>query len=535
MKILIQKGTIIDGTGKAPFIGDIALENDQIVDIQSHIDPTGYQIFSAEGFIVSPGFIDTHTHSDRTIFEAPYAQSHIFQGVTTVFPCQCGIGPFPITEEHKAELKSYLDTFLGSLPDDSLPWTDFEEFASYLEKLPLGVNIAPLAAHGALRISVIGPEDRPATQQELNEMTSILETSLHQGAWGLTLGLVYPPGSFATKEELISLGKILARYDAPLSTHVRNENAHLLKSIDEMIQVGRESRSPILISHLKAIGAPNWGSAVIGLEKIIQARQSGLKIWADQYPYEATSTALSVLAPAWSHDGGIPALINRLKDPNLTEQLLEAIKLEMNIRGGADKVKIAVIKNPANQRWIGQSISEIATELKLSPEETVRHLLIEEGGKVNAIYFSLSDLDLEKIITSSIVAVGSDGYALDIEKHSNQNVHPRAYGPFPRVLGHYVREKKLLSLEAAIWKMTGLAAEIYGLPDRGILKSGYKADIVIFDAQTIEDKATFINPHQYPVGVEAVFVNGVLTTHHGKLTGQHSGKVLKKTYSKREG
>ena len=301
-----------------------------------------------------------------------------------------------------------------------------------------------------------------------------------------------------------------------------------MQSVEEAIQLGKDSGVRVQVSHLKAIGKPYWGQGLSALHRIEEARAEGVDIWADQYPYEATATSLSALLPGWVQDGGIEALLARLNDPGLREKILTSIQQEMTVRGGPERIKISVVKTAANQAWVGKTLHDVATARTIDAAEAVRQLLAEEGAKINAVYFSLGEVDLAGIMKSPIVTVGSDGQVMNPERDKAENVHPRSYGTFPRVLGRYVRDKQWLSLELAIYKMSGLPAQILGLPDRGLVKAGYKADLTIFDPQKVIDKADFSNPHQYPEGIVHVLVNGTMAVRDSKLTGGGRGEVLRK-------
>ena len=480
------------------------------------------------GLVVAPGFIDIHTHTDRKIFDNPMGDSKVMQGVTTDVTSNCGIGPFPACECRFADLESYLGTLSGSLPAGGVTWTDFNGFAAAVEKVEPGMNLAMLAAQGAVRIAAIGWDDRPPTPTEMAQMQELLDESLQQGAWGMSTGLVYPPGSFAKPDELVELAKVIAKHETLYTSHIRGESATLMNSIEEAITLSRQSGARVQVSHLKAIGKPFWGQGMDALRRIEAARAEGVDIWADQYPYEATATSLAALVPGWAQDGGIAALLRRLEDPGLRERILTAIDSEMAVRGGPDRVKISVVKTPQNQQWVGKTIQDVAAARQLPAGETVRQLLIEEAAKINAVYFSLGEVDLNGIMQSPLVAVGSDGQVMNPERDSTENVHPRSYGTFPRVLGRFVREKNLISLELAVHKMSGLPAKILRLPDRGLIKAGMQADLAVFNPATVIDKADFGNPHQYPEGIPYVFVNGTVAVRDSRLTGAGRGEVLRK-------
>lgn len=344
----------------------------------------------------------------------------------------------------------------------------------------------------------------------------------------MSTGLIYPPGSFAATPELVELAGVLAAYKAVYASHIRGESKTLPAAVEEAVSIAAASGARVLISHLKAIGQPFWGQGRAALDRLAEARSQGVDVWADQYPYEATSTSLTALLPGWVQDGGPAAMLWRLADADLHSRIRQAVREEMAVRGGPERVRIASLRTAANGKYVGRTVAELAWDRLLAPEDAVVALLKEEGGAVEAIYFSLSSEDLEGIIGSDFVAVGSDGSGLDPARDGGKMVHPRNYGTFPRVLGHYVRERGLLPLEAAVRKMTALPAAIFGIRDRGLLKQGYMADVVVFDSERIRDRADFSNPHQYPEGIEYVFVNGAPAVAAGSLTGDGRGEVLRK-------
>lgn len=526
--VVIRGGMVADGLGAPLYQADIAIQGDRIAAIGKDICESAERVIDAEGLVVAPGFIDIHTHTDCTIFHNPLSDSKVLQGVTTEVIGNCGIGSFPVSPERASLLAEYLAMHEQAVTAEELTWLDFTQYAQHLAEPGLGVNLVPLVAHGTLRIAVVGFEDRQPTLPESERMCSLLQTALRQGAWGLSTGLIYPPGSFAQTEELIALAKVAAAEDALFTSHVRGESTTLLQAIDEMIAIGEQSRARIQVSHLKAIGQTNWGKGKQALCKIIAARAKGIDIAADQYPYAASSTSLTALVPQWAHAGGVDSLVERLAAPELHDRLVGEIGLEMRIRGGPERVMIASVISAGNAGFVGSAIKDVAQAWDCSAEDAVMRLLWQERGGVGAVYFSLSDDDIDAIMVSDIVAVGSDGRGLNIVRDAATATHPRSYGTFARVLGHYVRERQLLPLETAIYKMTALPARRLRLSDRGRIQVGLAADLAIFNPATVADLADFKQPHRYAQGVEQVLVNGQLVVKDGQLTGNTPGKVLQK-------
>ncbi len=526
--LLIRGALVIDGSNSEPFRGDVAIENGTITDVSPSIKGGGKTVIEADGLIVAPGFIDIHSHTDLTIFRHPLAESKAMQGVTTEVIGNCGIGAFPIDHDQRGILIDYLKMHGFHLPPSGLSWNDFTQYADQLDHIGLGLNLAPLVAHGALRIATLGAEDRIPSNQELLSMKRLLAYSLEQGAWGLSTGLIYPPGSFAKTEELVELAKTAADYGALYTSHIRGEGATLMEALDEAIRIGEKGGVRVEVSHLKAMGKDNWGRGKEALLKLEEARENGVDIAADQYPYEATSTALAALVPQWAQAGGPSELLRRLASPEMTGRLRTEILGEMNARGGPSRIVIAEIGSARNIELSGKNISQIAQLWNCSPEMAVMRLLKEEKAAVEAIYFSLSDEDVAAILSSDQVAVGSDGMGMNAKEDSGKSTHPRSYGTFPRVLGVYTREKGYLSMAKAIHKMTGLVAGRIGLKNRGLIKPGFIADLVLFDPLAIQDRSTFDHPHQYATGVIYVWVNGCPIVREGIITGNTPGRVLRK-------
>jgi N-acyl-D-amino-acid deacylase len=525
---LIRGALVIDGSNREPFRGDIAIENGMITDVSPSIKDGGKAVVEADGLVVAPGFIDIHSHTDLTIFKHPLAESKALQGVTTEVVGNCGIGAFPVNDERKAVLIDYLKMHEFHLPSYGLSWNNFTQYADQLDRIGLGLNLAPLVAHGALRIAILGAEDRFPSEKELGSMKNLLTDSLEQGAWGLSTGLVYPPGSFAKTEELVDLARIVAHHGAIYTSHIRGEGATLMEALDEAICIGKKSGVRVEVSHLKAMGKDNWGRGKEALLKLEKARQGGVDIAADQYPYEATSTSLTALVPQWAQAGGVSELLKRLASPETAERLQMEILREIDKRGGPSRIVIAGIGSAKNIELSGKNVSQIAALWNCPPEMTVMRLLREEKAAVGAVYFSLSGEDVAAILSSDQVSVGSDGMGMNAEEDLGKSTHPRSYGTFPRILGVYAREKGTLSMAKAIHKMTGLVAGRVGLKNRGFIEPGFTADLVLFDPMTIQDRSTFEHPHQYAAGVVYTWVNGCPTVQEGKITGNTPGRVLRK-------
>lgn len=526
--LLIRGALVIDGSNRKPYRGDIAIENDMITEISSSIKGGAKAVIEADGLVAAPGFIDIHSHTDLTVFRQPLAESKALQGVTTEVIGNCGIGCFPVNDGRKAILHDYLKMHECYLPSGGLSWNDFTQYADRLDRVGLGINLAPLVAHGALRIAILGAEDRTPGNEESERMKDLLIDSLEQGAWGLSTGLIYPPGSFAKTEELVDLARILARYGALYSSHIRGEGTTLMKALDEAIHIGKKSGVRVEVSHLKAMGKENWGRGEEALLKLEKARQEGVNIAADQYPYEATSTSLTALVPHWAHAGGVHELLKRLASPETEEQLRMEILREMEERGGPGRIAIAGIGSAKNVELSGKNISQIAALWNCAPEIAVMRLLREERAAVGATYFSLSDEDVTAILSSDQVSVGSDGMGMNEREDVGKSTHPRSYGTFPRILGLYVREKGTLSMTKAIHKMTGLNAGRVGVKDRGFIRPGFMADLVLFDPMIIQDRSTYEHPHQYAAGVVYTWVNGCPVVQGGRITGNTPGRVLRK-------
>jgi len=525
--LVIKNGKIVDGTGNPWFKADIGIKNGKIVKIGRIDESQGQEVINAENLVVAPGFIDMHAHDDLIFFDDLFNKPKLYQGVTTVVCGNCGISPAPVNRKTLDVLKSYIDILSKRV---SFEWITYGDYLRKLEDLgSLGTNFIGLVGHGTLRIAVMGMEARDPSQEELEEMKNLLAKSLEDGAFGMSTGLIYPPGCYSKTEEIIELSRVVSKYGGYYATHMRNESNAVLESITEAIRIGREAGVPVEISHLKVTGKPNWGKALEMLKLIERAREEGIDVTADAYPYTAGSTYLASILPPWAHEGGEEKLKERCKDPKTRAKLREFIEKRDDWenfvkQAGWDGIIIAY--SPSHPEFEGKSIVEIAKLMQKDPYDVVFDIIAEDGLKAMMIIFVMNESDVEKIISHPYVMIGTDGLDIGVGKP-----HPRAYGTFPRVLKVYVKEKGLITLEEAIRKMTSLPAQKLKLRDRGLIREGFWADIVIFDPKLISDEATYKEPRRKPKGIKYVIVNGVVEVEDGELTGKRGGRVLRRASS----
>jgi len=526
--LLLRAATVVDGTGGPSRRADVALDGARIAAVAPDVEGRAEKVIDAGGLVLAPGFIDLHSHTDTTIFRTPDAFSKAYQGVTLEVVGNCGLGAFPVAGGGTDDLADFLRLHDFHLPETGFGWHDFAGYADAIERSGTGVNLAPLVGHAPLRIAAMGMENRKPTPPELERMKQLLAGALRQGAWGLSTGLIYPPGSFADTSEIVELAKVLAVHDALYASHIRDEGDGVLAALAETIAIGEKSGARVQVSHLKRLGKKNWGRYGELLAALAKAREAGVDIAADQYPYAASATTLAAVVPQWAQAGGVARMLKRLEDRELRPGIAAEIGRAMAAREGAAGIVIANCRSPRNRDFSGQSVAAVAAFWGCAPEEAVVRLLIEEQGAAGAIFFSMSEEDVAGILADPQVAVGSDGHGLDAAADAGEATHPRSYGTFPRVLARYVREKGLISLETAVRKMTSLPAARLGLTDRGIVKPGYVADLVLFDPAAILDPADYGNPHRYAKGVSHLLVNGEPVMANGKPTGRRPGRVLRK-------
>ncbi len=492
--LILRGATIYDGTGGRPIVGDIAIEGDKIIGLGRALNVRGAQVMDLRGLAVAPGFIDIHSHTDRVLLTAPRAEAKVRQGVTTEIAGADG----------------------GSIAD--LPG-----FMAQLEAAPGAVNWASMVGAGSLRQRVIGSDDRPPTPAELERMVAEVRAALKAGAVGLSSGLEYTPGGFADINELIALAQPLKGTGLPYATHMRNEDDELLASIEEAINVARRAGVPLQISHLKVQGGRNWWKTDTVIELIEQAAKHGTDVMFDRYPYIAYQTGLSNMFPLWARDGGAEAFLKRLDDPAVAPRIEAYVRDKVDELGSWDAVMVTSTGEAAAFAR-GQRLGTLAKTRGVEPYALLVEITRLDRNSSGMVGFGMSEETTEPILKHPLCMICSDGGA---RARAEGSTHPRSYGTFPRVLGYYVRERKLMPLETAIHKMTMMPARRVKLAGRGVLQVGAFADIVAFDTERVRDTATFDNPHQYPEGIPHVWVNGVQVVRAGEHTDARPGRVLR--------
>ena len=526
LDLKITGGQLIDGTGAPARRGDVGVTGDAITAVGDlSREPAGRTI-DATGRTVTPGFIDMHSHSDWRLWDNRRAESKIRQGVTTEVIGNCGFSPAPVSDQSRDEMRGFA-LYLPAGMDFS--WRRVADYLARYESEGVALNVAQLIGHGTLRLAAMGFARRPPTAAEQAHMERMMDEAMADGAYGLATGLIYAPGSYAATEEIIGIARRAGGRRGFYASHIRGEGATLLDAVAEAIRVGREGGLPVQVSHVKAAGRPNWGKVASALALIDDARRDGLDVMGDVYPYTASSTTLRTLLPDWALEGGIDAMLKRLADPAMRDR----IRRELTGGGetllrGLDWADIMVAYSPSRPDAQGRRIAEIAAARREDPLDAAIELIVSEHGKGYMILFQLDEADLRRALAHPHVMIGSDGSALAAQGPlAAGKPHPRSYGTFPRVLGRYVRDEGVLSLETAVWKMTGLPAKRLGLADRGVLQGGAKADLVVFDAATVADRATYEDPHRYATGIGDVIVNGRVVIAGGEHTGALPGRVLR--------
>jgi N-acyl-D-amino-acid deacylase len=525
--LLIRAARIVDGTGAPWFVSDLRIRAGRIADIGPDLPVNGAQIIDAGGRYLAPGFIDAHCHDDLICLREPERIEKAMQGVTTLVVGNCSFSLYPKTSSSAESLRQHFSSLLGEIDPSEI----FDSFASYRRALHargIALNIVSLVGHAALRLSVLGYERRAATAEERAMMQDLLARQLRDGAAGLSLGLVYPPSAYADTDELMALAETTQAHGKIVAAHIRSYEDGLGASIDEFIGILKSAKAPGLLSHLQSAGRPNWGKMPRALAQLEAARLAGVDVSFDMYPYLAGSSYILQLLPPEALEGGLSALIAKLADPQARERLRQAVE-ETNSDLHAAKSKVAMIgwgnvrisgtSNPTLKSLEGKDMQAAAAEAGITPFDLMVRLILEDGGQTTIVLFQLDTADLKAACTHHLHMVGSDGLP-----RPGTKPHPRAYGTFPRVVGR-LRREEWFSLEDAVRRMTSVAAQRFGLSDRGVIEAGMAADMVLFD-DAIDDKATFDTPTLLPTGVQHVWVAGQTIVENGQSTGRLPGRVL---------
>lgn len=527
--LILKGGKIVDGTGNPWYYGDVAIKGERIAELGRLNDASTRKVIDASGLVVAPGFIDMLGWSEFVLLVDKRAMSKITQGITTEVTGE-GRSIAPVNDAILKDWQPILETY-----NLKVDWRTLEEYFQRLERDGTSINLATFVGATQVRIYVLGHENRAPTPEELEQMKKLVEEAMKDGALGVSSSLVYAPASYAKTDELIELCKVASRFGGIYATHIRNEGGGILEALQEAVDIAEAANIPVQVWHLKVAGKPQWGRMPEVVSFIQRARDRGIDITADQYPYIAGAAGLSACLPHWAHEGGREKLLERLKAPEtrkrVREDVLTSSPTQENFylgAGGAEGILINSVNLASHKHYEGKRLSEIARMRNQDPVEAMIDLLIENNGQVGAIYFSQNEEDMKYAMRQPWVSVNTDYPQAAIDGPlSESKVHPRSYGSFPRILGRYVREQKVLTLEEAIRKMTSLAANRVGLRDRGVLRPGTFADVVIFDPEKVIDRATFENPHQYSEGIRYVIVNGQIVLENGKHTGKFPGKALR--------
>ena len=531
LDLILKNGCIVDGTGNPWFFGDVGIKDGFIAGVGRMKDKSQDTI-DARGQVVSPGFIDGHTHSDLMILDAPRSEIKLQQGTTTEVVGNCGMTPAPFSTQNLELLRSYVEPVLGRT-EREWSWETLERYVNGLREAKPSENVATYVGHGTLRIATMGFEDRPASAGELDRMKGLLEEGLQAGAIGLSLGLMYAPGSYTPREELAELCSTLPMYDGLLATHIRGEGESLIPSIQEVVWIAERCGVPLQISHLKAAGSSNWGRVIEAMELIEDARSRGLDVTCDVYPYTAGSTTLTSLLPPWTLEGGVSRTLERLRDPAFRERVKEELGREhqgwdnLVFSTGWDSVYVSSLsKDQDGGALEGRHLAEIAASRGVDPVDCMMDLLLEQDGGVSIVFFHMAEADVDQVVRWDRALIASDSLHDQATKP-----HPRLYGTFPHILAKYVREKGLLTLEEAVRKMTSFPARRFRLGKRGLIAPGYAADLVVFDLEKISDRATYDEPKRFPEGISRVLVNGVVAVESGVHLGVSAGRVIERSSS----
>ncbi len=516
--ILIKNGQIIDGFGNALFIGDIGINADTIAVIGNLQKVKGKLEVNATGLVVAPGFINMLSWANESLIEDGRSQGDIKQGVTLEVLGE-GISMGPLNNSMKEEMKNNQNTITYDIK-----WTSLGEYLEFLENKGVSTNIASFVGNGTLRLHTIGYEKRPPTTNELEKMKDLTRQAMEEGAVGLSTALVYVPSGHANTEEIINLAKVVAKYDGMYISHIRDEEGNLLDAVQELITISKEAKIRSEIYHFKAAGNSNWQLMDEAIKLIDHARNEGIPVSTDMYMYNASSTGLNILLPEWAKEGGLDKTMELIQIKDKKKQMIDEIKLHVP----PEKILLVGFKNENLRNLIGKTLAEVASERNKSSKETIVDLIYEDDSRIQVVYFSMSEDNIKKKLALPYMSICSDAGSYATEGvFLIQSTHPRAYGSFARLLGKYVREENIITIEEAIYKLTLLPATNLKIKKRGALKIGFYADITIFDPAKIQDQATFEKPHQYATGMVHVFVNGTQVLKNGEHTGALPGRFVR--------
>lgn len=525
--LIVRGGQVLDGTGSEAKRVDLGVTGDRIVSVADLTGKRATTEIDATGLTVAPGFIDVQGQSGTTLLVDGNGESHLRQGITSEIIGE-GNSPAFWTAE-TADLES-LENF-GLKMD----WSGFEGYFGTLERRGIAVNLGTLIPATAVRRTIVGLENREPTADELARMEAMVDEGMRKGAFGLSSALIYTPGSFAKTLELVALARVASRHGGVYVSHVRGESFNLFNALDEAIEIGRDASIPVVVFHLKVAAKTNWGRMDEAIRKLEAANQAGVSVQATMYPYAAGGTGLAASLPLWVQEGGREKMMERLQDPAIRARARKEVETTIDgwenliLASTFDGIQVASVPRDADRSVLGKRIGELARERQQDPWDTYFQLLLDTGGRVGALYHMMSEEDVKTGLQWSSVSIGTDAAAIRAEGPLAQgSPHPRAYGTFPRILGKYVRDEQALTLPDAIRRMTSLAAAQFQIAGRGMIRDGYFADLVVFDPKTVRDVATFEQPHQYPIGIQHVVVNGVHTLSPSGLTGRRGGKALAK-------
>jgi N-acyl-D-amino-acid deacylase len=526
--ILFMNCVVIDGTGNPWYKADVGVKDGKIVEIGYLKNSKAKRIIDLKGLVLSPGFVDIHTHSDLTPFVAPEADSHIYQGVTTNVMGNCGGSVAPMSDYLKEESKLLAEHY-----DIKFDWNTFGEYLDKLDSMKCSINLVPVVGQATIRMAVMGMENRPPTKKELEKMKKHVAEAMEAGAFGLSTGLWYAPSGFAKTDEIIELAKVSTKYGGIYMSHIRGEGDPLIDAVKEAIEIGEKAGLPVEISHHKAMGMRNWGKVHETLRLMQEARNREVEVTADVYAWTANATGLTAMLPHWVHEGGKEAIIKRLKDnetrQKIKEDIINGIPGWESLVSECGWSRVMITRCPIHEEYEGKMVQDLADEKKMDAYSFAFDLLIEEDCMVEIVIFSIGEDDAMYVMGHPLTMIASDSSSISPRGYIGKGKpHPRTYGNAVQFLGAYVRDKGLMPLEQAVRKLTSLPARKIGLRDRGIIAEGMAADLVAFDPKTVASNATYQEPHRYPTGIHYVVVNGVITIENGKHLGKYPGKVLRK-------